>query len=394
MAANTGLYYPYIQFKSDAWLKLTALYWDNMARIVPDRFPLADSDDVKKLVYEDGYVLQRSPKPLELEAVGRSFEALINLHGDALAQRYSLDHEGEWPIDKVTAMTEPQGNPRLGYVYPTKLTPTLDSALRTARLAEYGPSHPDVGLGMHPRLADVYMLTLARVIAKSSGYEPVTDETRNHIGVAACTVEELVAALLGPVEVARPSGGAAGAEATLVNLAFEAVIPEGLEDVPIDTILKIRKAWEEERVRFRNGIKDIVQGLGNLVDITDREALNHHLRAEYKEKVGRPFDKLKKDLDRAQIKTVVGAFSLATVLPAGTIGAVLAAGAAAAVPWFVGAVAIALGAYKLLSDHREKIEGLMDTPPAYLVCLEKDLEAARLGQLLDADMQRFALSAP
>ena len=26
-----GLYYPLIHFKDDAWIKLTALYWDKMA---------------------------------------------------------------------------------------------------------------------------------------------------------------------------------------------------------------------------------------------------------------------------------------------------------------------------------------------------------------------------
>jgi hypothetical protein len=30
-----GLYYPYINFRSDSWLKVAALYWPKMARIVP-----------------------------------------------------------------------------------------------------------------------------------------------------------------------------------------------------------------------------------------------------------------------------------------------------------------------------------------------------------------------
>ena len=33
MAANIGLYYPYINFRSDAWVKLAALYWDKLGRI-------------------------------------------------------------------------------------------------------------------------------------------------------------------------------------------------------------------------------------------------------------------------------------------------------------------------------------------------------------------------
>ena len=33
--ATIGLYHPFIHFKDDDWLKLSALYWDRMARIVP-----------------------------------------------------------------------------------------------------------------------------------------------------------------------------------------------------------------------------------------------------------------------------------------------------------------------------------------------------------------------
>ena len=30
-----GLYYPFIDFRDEGWLKLTALYWDSLRRIVP-----------------------------------------------------------------------------------------------------------------------------------------------------------------------------------------------------------------------------------------------------------------------------------------------------------------------------------------------------------------------
>ena len=36
--ATIGLYHPFIHFKDDAWLKLSALYWDRMARIVPPSY--------------------------------------------------------------------------------------------------------------------------------------------------------------------------------------------------------------------------------------------------------------------------------------------------------------------------------------------------------------------
>jgi len=74
--ANIGLYYPYIQFKDETWLKLTALYWDRMARIVPSGFPLADSDGVR-LLADTGFVIERPPRDDEMDAVAAEFERLI-----------------------------------------------------------------------------------------------------------------------------------------------------------------------------------------------------------------------------------------------------------------------------------------------------------------------------
>jgi hypothetical protein len=389
--ATIGLYYPYIQFKDESWLKLTALYWDQMARIVPSGFPLADSDDVRMLVDKAGYVFERNPEESELAAVAEQFEALIKRHGDELTRRYSLINRQAWPNDPVTVATEPHGDSRLAYVYPTKMRGSLAAELINAGLANYGPSHPDVGLGMHPRLADVYMLALARTAAKNSGYQPVTDETRNHIAIAACTVEELVAALLGQVEVARRIAGPSRAEAVLLNMAFAAVIPEGLAGVPMAKIIEVRNSWQSERSRFQQGLGAIVKELGATVDVPDAEAFGRHLANEYDKKVGQPLEELKKQLRRNNVKTAVGAFSLATAIPTGTVLGMLLIGAA---PWLVGAGAIGLGAYKLFSDHRDKTEGLMKSPVAYLVRLQQDLAPSRLEEWIGADLQGFNMGPP
>jgi hypothetical protein len=49
MQSYQALYYPFIHFKDDSWLKLTALYWDKVARIVPHDYATDDSDTVKAL---------------------------------------------------------------------------------------------------------------------------------------------------------------------------------------------------------------------------------------------------------------------------------------------------------------------------------------------------------
>ena len=51
---TTGLYYPFIHFKDDGWLKLTALYWDKMARIVPSSYRRVG--DSRVVLERDSYV--------------------------------------------------------------------------------------------------------------------------------------------------------------------------------------------------------------------------------------------------------------------------------------------------------------------------------------------------
>jgi len=36
--SNRALYYPFIHFKDERWLKLSALYWDVMGRIVSETY--------------------------------------------------------------------------------------------------------------------------------------------------------------------------------------------------------------------------------------------------------------------------------------------------------------------------------------------------------------------
>src|SRR5581483_277696 len=44
-----GLYYPFIEFPNIEWLKVAALFWDKMGRIVPHNVPTTDRDEVRTL---------------------------------------------------------------------------------------------------------------------------------------------------------------------------------------------------------------------------------------------------------------------------------------------------------------------------------------------------------
>ena len=50
MSFGKALYFPYIHFQNEDWLKYTLLYWDGVKRIVPRSYYPEDSEAVKILV--------------------------------------------------------------------------------------------------------------------------------------------------------------------------------------------------------------------------------------------------------------------------------------------------------------------------------------------------------
>lgn len=108
MPSNVGLYYPYIHFRDEAWLKLAALYWDGMGRIVPHDYPMHDSETVKVLADRLGFIRNVAPTK-EVETVGGRFVRLLEAHEDALHEKYGLHHLPSWKPDPFSAHLPPWG---------------------------------------------------------------------------------------------------------------------------------------------------------------------------------------------------------------------------------------------------------------------------------------------
>jgi hypothetical protein len=78
-----GLYYPYLHFQDEGWLKAAALYWDGMNRIVPYGARLDDSDEVKRFE-QDGFVARQDPYEAAYE-IAEPFRELLRERGKASA---------------------------------------------------------------------------------------------------------------------------------------------------------------------------------------------------------------------------------------------------------------------------------------------------------------------
>jgi hypothetical protein len=108
MAHYVGLYYPFIHFKNDAWLKLTALYWDKMGRIVPETYRTEDTDTVKQLAEQAGYIETFRPTWVRPE-FGEKFVRFLETHADRLRKRYDVSERHKWPNLPPELMPPPQG---------------------------------------------------------------------------------------------------------------------------------------------------------------------------------------------------------------------------------------------------------------------------------------------
>ncbi|SFG27330.1 DUF6236 family protein [Streptomyces mirabilis] len=88
-----GLYYPYIQFRDEKWMKITALYWPRMARVVPHGFPVVDHETVTALRTELDFLVDLDPQEAA-EAVAPRFLRVLNDHVPNCAN-------ATWPMQRV-----------------------------------------------------------------------------------------------------------------------------------------------------------------------------------------------------------------------------------------------------------------------------------------------------
>ena len=121
MESYSGLYYPFIHFKNDNWLKMSALYWDKMGRIVPEAYKTIDSDTVRAL----GSFVETLRPGWVRPQFGETFAQFVQEYGGALRERYGVSQIEKWSVmPEERRPPRPGGpsgtDPRLGYVFSRK----------------------------------------------------------------------------------------------------------------------------------------------------------------------------------------------------------------------------------------------------------------------------------
>ncbi len=384
----SALYYPFIHFKDDRWLKLNALYWDRIGRIVPNDYMPEDSETVKEL---GNFIEILRPNWVRPE-FGETFVEFAQEHGAKLSKLYGVDKVDQWPVVPRAQQPPKAGglsgtDPRLNYVFYEKMTEDLRNILQQSGIAQTDPFDPR-WIGMHPRIAQVYMTALADELAGEYGLYPLTDETLDHLAVGGWTVERLAQALLGDVNIVQDYQESRETESVAACVAIKTILPKDLDSVSIDSILEFREAYPIERANFQNYIRDFVSLRDWLQDIRDRDVLEQRLEAEYQKILLPQLQELKEKLRSVNIDTVTGVLGVQIAVPsiilqgatllgvvANPIGATLAGAALAIIPVF--------------RDRRKTSRELKSAPVSFLQRIEKELQPRQLTDWIHEGARKF-----
>ena len=293
---DVGLYYPYLHFRDEAWLKGAILYWDRVDRILPaypdDFFNFApDDSEVVAALTRARYI--GGIKPFrEAEKVGASFLNLIKEHEVALREKYGVAKVSEWNInpepDRVP-VNEPipkDLDRRFSYVAEGKMPIQLLEDLVNTGLATKGVYEAGLWfLGMHPKLASVYMTSLTEEITAGKTRQPITENPKLHIAVSGCTMERIAQALLGDEDsdlvFADANKRQDEAEAFMASFCLQTVMPKNIESLEVRKIIDFKKTRRDEMRNFRRSLEDFVTNLEWLEDVKNQNEMQKALKRAY-----------------------------------------------------------------------------------------------------------------
>lgn len=447
MATNIGLYYPFIEFQNDAWVKVAALYWDKLGRVALPGYKIRDSDTVQRLQGELGFIENIPPSEKEVQEVSATFSTLLDQDNERFIKLYkkpvwtdsklpipTIPSEKDlhpskedleeyrksqrwisqqfpsqqWPTPEQLARMwsntviadalvaqEQVKNTRPAYIFsPGRMTRKLRDKLINAGLAR--PSKQDASLlGMHPKLAYIYLAALAERVAES-GFQPVTDGILEHLALNGYTLERIAQALFsreGKEALFPPALSFTEKEivSQMATIAISSVMPKNIEHIPVEKIIEIRKKYSENLNVFRSYIGTFAKDLSEIKDFENRYRIAIHLNTEYQNNIKPQIDDLKSCLGSLGIDTVFGVMNVKVALPpliatGGTYFGHLFDFA----PWVVGSGALALSILPVIRDKGKAAKDKMRTSPvAYLLRVEENLKPITLTSWIALRTRRF-----
>ncbi|MEV8100450.1 DUF6236 family protein [Kitasatospora sp. NPDC085879] len=383
MLQQIGLYYPYIHFRDEEWLKAAALYWPKLARVVPNDYPVADSGTAHALAEELDFIVPVDPA-MTASAVRPMFLEALERHG-AEFQRYQVENSGRGVEVEPTLWTSSRRDYQLAGLYRDEVDDELRTALLERRLAvetrrnSLEQDHSHAWVAMDPRLAWVYKCAFVEALARNGRLTPTTDQKEAHLqwdGWDADAIAQRLGADTHPVP-----------DASVVEsvglLAVRTVVPANLADVPVSKIIKVRQRHGSEFEAFSAAVNEAVAILqSELAEVTVPEALALYAQLEVEHRFTLPLDNLRRAMKGLGIETAFSAANLKFDLPA--VASSVAGGFFAGLPVVGAALGAVLGIAGISRTAAQRHRAVLADSPAaaYLLSIEGGLEPRSLLQRL------------
>lgn len=276
MLTVDALYYPGFEMSLD-WLKAFLLLHDSVARIVPTDYPFQDSEDLLRFREALPDAIEDKPSSteliqfdeLQLDHIDRAFaEVERRTQERKLHTTIRFRDEGEFRISTEL----------VGYVFLHKSKISTD-VLRLLNKHDLGPArYREFAKGVtggtdwipvKREASHLILSLLADRMALQLGCGTVTSEALDYslIAVTARGVGPLSGRLPGPT-----------ATRLLASLVIETLIPDSLNDAPLDLYIELRKELTDIREPFKELVQE-AQSAEGLLDVSDVEMLAERLKA-------------------------------------------------------------------------------------------------------------------
>lgn len=380
-----ALYYPWMHFQSDSWLKTSLLTWEKLVRVRPRGIEDRDNNLVRRVREETDLLVDIVPSERDLQVVSDAFTGVIDSYWSHISERFDTSFQ-RIDVRADAAFGSPGSN--AGYVADTRLTwvysgpdgSRIDRSLQD-RLIELGVAARAPGggpwVGMRPRLASIYLATLADAVASHNDLVPATDDPRMHSAVGA--IGELTGLLFdaGYDPVREDLAGA------YVHLAIAAVLqPRNPDTIPLDKLIDFRKRHKDELRAFWGHVSGLADELARVAAVDNPELTQLHLRDIYESQTKAMLRDLQRGLLSTGVDTVAGSMALKVNISAAS-GTALGAAALAGGHVALGAASVALTVVPYFVTRARQVKAQQAASPvAYLLAANRGLSGKNLLQLL------------